>query len=91
MGIGHPCYGCNEQGVGFTKGISQLANVENPTPRNAKPEVMNPEGGQVNLTTVGLLGGVVGLAGGVSLMTVRELGRQQKTLHEDDCRASRKE
>lgn len=91
VGIGHPCYGCNEQGVGFTKGISQLANVENPTPRNAKPEVMNPEGGQVNLTTVGLLGGVVGLAGGVSLMTVRELGRQQKTLHEDDCRASRKE
>ncbi|MGL5285483.1 MAG: hydrogenase small subunit, partial [Aeromonas sp.] len=32
VGIGHPCYGCNEKGVGFTKGIHQLATVENQTP-----------------------------------------------------------
>lgn len=84
VGIGHPCYGCNEQGVGFTKGIAQLANVENPTPRNAKPAVLAREGGHVSPTAVGLLGGVVGLAAGVSLMTVRELGRQQKAQRKDD-------
>lgn len=84
VGIGHPCYGCNEQGVGFTKGIAQLANVENPTPRNAKPAVLAREGGHVSPTAVGLLGGVVGLAAGVSLMTVRELGRQQKVQRKDD-------
>lgn len=83
VGIGHPCYGCNEQGVGFTKGISQLAHVENPTPRAAKPIVTNPEGGKVSMSAVGLLGGVVGLVAGVSLMTVKELGRQQKQDRQD--------
>lgn len=44
VGIGHPCYGCNEQGVGFSKGIFQLAKVENPTPRVDKPDVKIQEG-----------------------------------------------
>lgn len=78
VGIGHPCYGCNEEGVGFKKGIFQLANVENPTPRAQKPTVDRPEGGEVSATAVGLLGAVLGVVGGVSLMAVRELGRQQK-------------
>ncbi|HGM5488858.1 TPA: hydrogenase 2 small subunit [Serratia fonticola] len=91
VGIGHPCYGCNEQGVGFSKGIAQLASVENPTPRNAKPEVLNAEGGHVSPTAMGLLGGVVGLVAGVSLMAVKELGRQQKTQRKDDEQPPSKE
>lgn len=78
VGIGHPCYGCNEQGVGFTKGIHQLANVENPTPRAEKPDLNSRQGGSITPTATALLGGVAGLVGGVSLMTVRELGRQQR-------------
>ncbi|MGL5386728.1 MAG: hydrogenase 2 small subunit [Serratia sp. (in: enterobacteria)] len=91
VGIGHPCYGCNEQGIGFTKGIAQLASVENPTPRNAKPEVLSAEGGHVSPTAMGLLGGVVGLVAGVSLMAVKELGRQQKTQRKDDEQPPSKE
>ncbi|WP_025121460.1 MULTISPECIES: hydrogenase 2 small subunit [unclassified Serratia (in: enterobacteria)] len=91
VGIGHPCYGCNEQGVGFSKGIAQLASVENPTPRNAKPEVLSAEGGHVSPTAMGLLGGVVGLVAGVSLMAVKELGRQQKTQRKDDEQPPSKE
>lgn len=78
VGIGHPCYGCNEQGIGFSKGIFQLANVENPTPRVDKPEVTIQEGGHISPTATGLIGGALGALAGVSLMTVRELGRQQK-------------
>lgn len=91
VGIGHPCYGCNEQGIGFTKGIAQLASVENPTPRSAKPKVLNQEGGHVSPTAIGLLGGAVGLVAGVSMMAVRELGRQQKTHRKDDEQPPRKE
>jgi hydrogenase small subunit len=91
VGIGHPCYGCNEEGIGFTKGIAQLASVENPTPRNAKPEVLSPEGGHVSPTAMGLLGGVVGLVAGVSLMAVKELGRQQKSQRKDDEQPPSKE
>lgn len=81
VAIGHPCYGCNEEGIGFHKGIHQLASVEDPTPRADKPAVAQKEGGAVSATAMGLLGGVIGVVGGVSLMTVRELGRQQK--HDD--------
>lgn len=83
VGIGHPCYGCNEEGIGFTKGIFQLANVENPTPRVDKPGVANREGGHISPTATGLIGGALGILIGVSLMTVRELGRQQKR-HESE-------
>ncbi|AIU73498.1 hydrogenase 2 small subunit [Hafnia alvei FB1] len=83
VGIGHPCYGCNEKGIGFTKGIFQLANVENPTPRVDKPGVANREGGHISPTATGLIGGALGILIGVSLMTVRELGRQQKR-HESE-------
>lgn len=78
MAIGHPCYGCNEENVGFHKAIHQLASVENPTPRADKPDVNNREGGQISSTAVGLIGGVVGLVAGVSVMAVRELGRQKR-------------
>ncbi|QKO14625.1 Hydrogenase-2 small chain precursor [Dickeya solani] len=87
VGIGHPCYGCNEEGIGFTKGIFQLANVENPTPRVEKPAVNSPEGGNSSATATGLIGGVLGAVAGVSLMAVRELGRQQK--QQDAGNASR--
>ncbi len=60
VAIGHPCYGCNEEGIGFHKGIHQLANVENQTPRSQKPDVNAKEGGNVSAGAIGLLGGVVG-------------------------------
>lgn len=90
VGIGHPCYGCNEQGVGFSKGIFQLAKVENPTPRVNKPDVVIQEGGHMSPTATGLIGGALGVLVGVSLMTVRELGRQQKR-HEAGQHTSREE
>ncbi len=83
VAIGHPCYGCNEEGVGFHKGIHQLAHVENTTPPVDKPPVNGNEGGAISASAVGLLGGVVGLMAGVGAMTVRELGRQQKKNNAD--------
>ncbi|WP_058912695.1 hydrogenase 2 small subunit [Entomohabitans teleogrylli] len=77
VGIGHPCYGCNEENIAFKKGIFQLAEVQQPTPRAQVPEVNRIEGGKVSLTAVGLLGAVVGAVGGVSIMAVKRLGRPQ--------------
>ena len=78
MGIGHPCYGCNEKGVGFTKGIFQLSSVENPTPRVEKPDVNNAEGSSASMTAIGLLGGAAAILAGVSVVTLRELSIQHK-------------
>ena len=76
VGIGHPCYGCNEEGIGFKKGIAQLAEVHQPTPRAQVPDVKRTEGGAVSMSAVGLLGAVVGAVGGVSVMAVKQLGRK---------------
>ena len=78
VGIGHPCYGCNEKGVGFTKGIFQLSSVENPTPRVEKPDVNNAEGSSASMTAIGLLGGAAAILAGVSVVTLRELSIQHK-------------
>jgi len=82
VGIGHPCIGCNEKDVGFSKGIHQLANVELPTPPAQVPEVGKQVGVSATPGAAALLGGVAGIAAGVSLMTVRELGRQGKKKEE---------
>ncbi|BDH46730.1 hydrogenase 2 small subunit [Salmonella enterica subsp. enterica serovar Choleraesuis] len=78
VGIGHPCFGCNEEGVGFTKGIFQLAEVHQPTPPAQVPDVNKKEGGHVSYTAVGLLGAVAGAIGGVSVMAVKQLGRTRE-------------
>ena len=81
VAIGHPCYGCNEEGIGFQlKGIHQLANVENQTPRSQKPDVNAKEGGNALCRRYWFARRVVGLVAGVSVMAVRELGRQQRKI-----------
>ena len=89
VGFGHPCYGCNEKGVGFTKGIFQLAGVENPTPRVEKPDVNNTEGSGATMTAIGLLGGAAASLAGVSVVTLRELSAQHKARSE--AKAAEKE
>ena len=88
VGIGHPCYGCNDQGIGFTKGIFQLANVENPTPRVEKPDVNNVEGEGASMTAIGLLGGAAAILAGVSMMTLKELSKQHKANKAADNQAN---
>lgn len=90
VGIGHPCCGCNEKGVGFTKGIFQLATVENPTPRVDKPHVNMTEGGTVSKTVVGLLGGSAGILAGVSVMTLRSLSIQHNAEHKTQPKSQNK-
>ncbi|TCS36745.1 hydrogenase 2 small subunit [Reinekea marinisedimentorum] len=77
VGIGHPCIGCNEKDVGFSKGIHQLANVTLARPPEMLPEVNKAVGNDGSAGAAALLGGIGGLLAGVSLMTVRELSRAQ--------------
>jgi hydrogenase small subunit len=52
--------------------------------------VLIKEGGYISPTATGLIGGALGVLVGVSLMTVRELGRQQRR-HEAKPPVSREE
>ena len=59
IGIGHPCFGCTEQGVGFTKPIHSLANVLTVTPPTAFPRVAEERGHGATVGAAALAGAVL--------------------------------
>ncbi len=71
VGIGHPCFGCTEQGVGFTKPIHALAKVQTFAPPTAFPAVNSPKGEGVSPAAAAVVAGVAGLAVGAGVMALR--------------------
>ena len=57
IGVGHPCFGCVEEGVGFTKPLFSLATVKTHTPPNAFPTIDQRQGASK------MTGGAAALAG----------------------------
>ncbi|MCW9051836.1 MAG: hydrogenase small subunit [Motiliproteus sp.] len=78
VGVGHPCFGCTEQGVGFNKGIHQLADVLTVTPPNTYPDIAEPVGSGVSPGAAALLGAVGGAVVGATAMAVKQLGKIEK-------------
>jgi hydrogenase small subunit len=75
VGTGHPCFGCTEQGVGFTKGIHQLADVKSVAPPNSYPQVFEEKGQGVTAGGAAALAGVAGAALGAGTVLASRLGR----------------
>ncbi|OSM04085.1 putative hydrogenase (NiFe) small subunit HydA [Magnetofaba australis IT-1] len=66
VSVGHPCFGCTEQGVGFSKGIHQLAEVQEKLPSGVHPNVDETRGQGVTTLTAALTAGAVGAAVGAA-------------------------
>ncbi len=77
VGTGHPCFGCTEQGVGFSKPIHSLATVRNVTPPLTYPSVDQGEGAGPSSGSAALIGGVAGAALGASAMFLKDLGKAE--------------
>ena len=75
VGTGHPCFGCTEQGVGFTKPIHSLANLLTVTPPTAYPRVAEPKGQGVTPGAAALAGAVAGAAIGAGAVLAMRLGK----------------
>ena len=78
VGTGHPCFGCTEQGVGFTKAIHQLSDVKNIEPPASYPGIHEPQGEGATMGSVALLSGLAGAALGAGAVLVRDLGKPPK-------------
>jgi len=76
VGTGHPCFGCTEKGVGFTKPIHALATVRSQTPPALYPGTDAPRQGGVSAGAAALGAGVAGVALGAGAMLLREMGRR---------------
>ena len=77
VGTGHPCFGCTEGGVGFTKPIFSLADLESVTPPLAYPAVDQPKGEGMSAGAAGLVGAVAGVAVGAGAVMMSKLGKAE--------------
>jgi hydrogenase small subunit len=77
VGVGHPCFGCTERGVGFTKAVHQLAEVKEPTPPATYPEIEEEHGVGVSPGAAALLAGVAGTVVGAGTVILRDISKRR--------------
>jgi hydrogenase small subunit len=78
VGTGHPCFGCTEKGVGFTKPIHQQASVFTVTPPATYPDIVEEK------TTGGWTIGGAAIAGAAAGAAVTAGIKVAKSLGEDE-------
>ncbi|ABK45006.1 hydrogenase (NiFe) small subunit HydA [Magnetococcus marinus MC-1] len=78
VGVGHPCFGCSEGGVGFTKPLFSLADVKTHTAPNTFPAIDSRENtNAASALSAGLAGVGIGVAIGAGAMAAKKLGQQE--------------
>ncbi len=78
VGTGHPCIGCTEEGVGFTKPIHALAELKTVTPPVQFARPAEPQGVGANAVTAGTAAVLGGLAIGAGLKLADKLGKKDE-------------
>jgi len=73
VGIGHPCFGCTEQKLGFRVAMHDTVDVERPTPPDTYPPIKAAQG-NVSAIATGLAGVVGGALVGAGYMASKKLG-----------------
>ncbi len=75
IGVGHPCFGCTEQGIGFTKPLFALANVENLTPPTQFPGIdQRDHPTTATVAAAAVAGAAVGGLIGAGAVAAKKLG-----------------
>lgn len=74
VGTGHPCIGCTEKGVGFSKPIHALATLKNVVPPLSYPRIGEDRGKGVSFGSAAALAAIAGAAAGGGAMLARNLG-----------------
>jgi hydrogenase small subunit len=77
VGTGHPCIGCSEQGIGFSKPIHALADLKNQWPPAGFPRVADEQGTGPNLGGVAAVSAAVGAAVGAGVVLTRRISNQE--------------
>ena len=91
MGTGHPCFGCTEEGVGFTKPIHALAEVKSVTPPLAFPSVDQPKGEGLSAGAAGVIGAAAGVAVGATAVMMSRIGKVELKKEEEEHAAAASE
>ena len=84
VGCGHPCIGCTEEGVGFTKPIHSLAVLKTVTPPTQFARPAEEQGQGATIVTAGAAAIIGGLAIGAGLKLADNLGKRDSAKKSDD-------
>jgi hydrogenase small subunit len=82
IGIGHPCFGCTEQKLGFRVPLHQTVEIDRPTPPDTYPAV-GAQQGKVSPVATGLAGLVGGALLGAGWMASNKLAKDEPGKKED--------
>ncbi len=74
VGTGHPCFGCTEKGVGFTKPIHSLAALKTASPPTAYPEPTTAQGDGISAGAAAVVGAAAGVLVGAGAMLLKQMG-----------------
>ena len=78
VGTGHPCFGCTEKGVGFSKPLYELSELKTVTPPLIYPSVDQQVTESISPGAAALAGGVGGAALGAGAVVLNILGKAKK-------------
>ncbi len=77
VGTGHPCIGCTEKGVGFTKPIHALADLKNVVPPASYPRIVEEQGTTATLGAIAVAAAAAGAAAGGAYKLAENLGKHE--------------
>jgi hydrogenase small subunit len=73
IGLGHPCFGCTEKGIGFNVALHQTIPVMLPTPSTTYPPIA-AEDKRISPVATGVAGLVAGAVAGGAYVASKKLG-----------------
>jgi hydrogenase small subunit len=75
VAVGHPCFGCTEQGIGFNKPIHAMAKVTTHTPPNMFARITEEKGTGATVAATAVVAGLAGAALGAGAVMNSRLGK----------------
>lgn len=76
VGCGHPCIGCTEKGVAFTKPIHALADLKSVKPPTGYPRIDEPRGSGATVAAAAVVGALAGAVAGATWAINKSLGEK---------------
>ena len=77
VGMGAPCFGCSEAGVGYTAPLHALSRVANVTPPSAMADVDGQKGSGATVGAAAVAGAAIGAAVMAGLSTAKKVGKTE--------------
>jgi len=77
VGTGHPCFGCVEQGVGFTIPLFTQVEITQPTPSAYQAPITANRSSPVTMGAAAVSGAAIGAVVGASVVALKNIGNSK--------------